>query len=339
MSEATPTLIGSTRLSTPAVATAASMALPPCLSTCRPACAASGWLVTTMPCVAITSERVCAGHPCARTPLTAAQKAGCGVAVHAASNGAGVCEPAGVAASAAARHAAVATMLRVDITGGCIECPRLPSRLWMHGCTAHALHDHLIVLVQLAHLRHDTAVVPHEYHQVDAALLEEDERRERDQPRRLRRVLAAVQRAVAQPHVIAGSRLLAQAILPGQPRPAAGIHLDRREVPRHDRDLHRHRQPAVAAAPIHVRLDVGGLQLLVEYVLRLIEPIVHDGSLCTEHPHRQAAHLDATARARRQRLQVAQESVLVEDIAVLVRNGAGDIERALPDLFPAVRPR
>src|ERR1700675_2255407 len=74
----TPTIMGSTTLSTAAVATAASTALPPRMSTCRPACAASGWLVTTIPCCAMTSERLCAGQPSARAPRTALQNAGCG---------------------------------------------------------------------------------------------------------------------------------------------------------------------------------------------------------------------------------------------------------------------
>src|SRR5215470_17520939 len=80
MSAATPVLLGSTRLSIAAVATAASMALPPSRMICRPACAASGWLVVTMPCGAITSARLCAAQPSARSPRTAAQAAALGVA-------------------------------------------------------------------------------------------------------------------------------------------------------------------------------------------------------------------------------------------------------------------
>ncbi len=52
-------------------ATAASMALPPCRSISRPACAASGSLVATMPWRASTSDRPCASHPCAREPAAA----------------------------------------------------------------------------------------------------------------------------------------------------------------------------------------------------------------------------------------------------------------------------
>src|SRR5215467_5830146 len=70
-----PVFIGSTRLSMAAVATAASMALPPFIMICRPACAASGWLVVTMPCVAMISARLCAAQPSARSPRTAAQAA------------------------------------------------------------------------------------------------------------------------------------------------------------------------------------------------------------------------------------------------------------------------
>src|SRR5215831_17673923 len=80
MSAATPVLLGSTRLSIAAVATAASMALPPSRMICWPACAASGWLVVTIPCGAITSDRLCAAQPSARSPCTAAQAAALGAA-------------------------------------------------------------------------------------------------------------------------------------------------------------------------------------------------------------------------------------------------------------------
>src|SRR5215813_5431378 len=78
MSAATPVLLGSTRLSIAAVATAASIALPPSRMICRPACAASGWLVVTMPRGAITSARLCAAQPSARSPRTAEQAAASG---------------------------------------------------------------------------------------------------------------------------------------------------------------------------------------------------------------------------------------------------------------------
>src|SRR5579862_4475513 len=81
-SEATPTIMGSVSASTPAVATAASIAFPPRIRTWRPACAASGWLVTTIPFAAMTSERLCAGQPEARTPRTARQKGGAGARLH-----------------------------------------------------------------------------------------------------------------------------------------------------------------------------------------------------------------------------------------------------------------
>src|SRR5262249_544001 len=47
-----------------------------------PAWAASGWLVTTIPRRAITSDRLCASQPSARSPRTALQNAGFGVAAH-----------------------------------------------------------------------------------------------------------------------------------------------------------------------------------------------------------------------------------------------------------------
>src|SRR5262252_9372365 len=78
MSAATPVLLGSTRLSIAAVATAASIALPPFIMICRPACAASGWLVVTTPWVAMISERPWAAQPSARSPRTAAHAAAFG---------------------------------------------------------------------------------------------------------------------------------------------------------------------------------------------------------------------------------------------------------------------
>src|SRR5215470_8162409 len=77
----TPTIIGSTTLSTAAEATAASTALPPCWRIRSPACDASGWLVTTMPRRAMTSDRLCASHPSARSPRTPLQNAGAGVEI------------------------------------------------------------------------------------------------------------------------------------------------------------------------------------------------------------------------------------------------------------------
>src|SRR5580704_8983943 len=81
-SEATPTIIGSTTESTAADATAASIALPPCIRMRKPACAASGWLAATIPCCAMTSERDCEGHPSERSPRTALQNGGCGEEPH-----------------------------------------------------------------------------------------------------------------------------------------------------------------------------------------------------------------------------------------------------------------
>ena len=53
-----PQLIGSTTPIIALAAIAASAALPPALSTSSPACDASGWLVATMPFLAITTERL-----------------------------------------------------------------------------------------------------------------------------------------------------------------------------------------------------------------------------------------------------------------------------------------
>ena len=53
----TPVDIGSTTFNVAAVATAASTALPPSMRTLRPAMAARGWLVATMPWVAWIVER------------------------------------------------------------------------------------------------------------------------------------------------------------------------------------------------------------------------------------------------------------------------------------------
>src|SRR5580700_703009 len=86
-SPARPVFIGSTTLSTAAVATAASIALPPFIRIWRPACAASGWLVATMPCWAITSARPWAAQPSALSPLTASQAGGLGSALQTDSSG------------------------------------------------------------------------------------------------------------------------------------------------------------------------------------------------------------------------------------------------------------
>ena len=75
-----PVSLGEVTSSTAPVATAASMALPPFCRISRPACAASGSLVATMPWRARTSDRPCADHPCARDPGTALMVlAGCGL--------------------------------------------------------------------------------------------------------------------------------------------------------------------------------------------------------------------------------------------------------------------
>jgi hypothetical protein len=66
------------------------MALPPRNMICSPACAASGWLVVTMACGAITSARLCARQPSARSPRTASH-AGAFVFPKHADNGGGVC--------------------------------------------------------------------------------------------------------------------------------------------------------------------------------------------------------------------------------------------------------
>ena len=76
-----PTIIGSTSVSMAAVATAASMALPPFLRMSSPACAASGWLVATTPLRAITSDRRCDSQPCDRSPGTPLHQAGLGDAL------------------------------------------------------------------------------------------------------------------------------------------------------------------------------------------------------------------------------------------------------------------
>src|SRR5579863_8269311 len=110
-SPATPTIIGSTTESTAAVATAASTAFPPCRRICRPASAASGWLVATIPCCAMTSDRVCAGQPSARTPRTALQNdAGGTVAQEGSTGGAG-------AAAAAPPSARAMRIARTAVMG------------------------------------------------------------------------------------------------------------------------------------------------------------------------------------------------------------------------------
>src|SRR5207253_5573390 len=81
---------GSVSPSIAAVATAASAALPPCLRICRPAWAASGWLVATMPWRASTSERVCWVQNHIRSPRTAVMLAdGLGIFLVGMPNGVG----------------------------------------------------------------------------------------------------------------------------------------------------------------------------------------------------------------------------------------------------------
>src|SRR5437870_5610771 len=96
-----PTFIGSTRLSTAAVATAASMALPPFFRISSPACAASGWLVATMPLRPMTSERLCGSQPSDRSPSTALHHAGLGSELH---NRTGDCGAAVMQTIAAIAH-------------------------------------------------------------------------------------------------------------------------------------------------------------------------------------------------------------------------------------------
>src|SRR5258705_8551971 len=78
-SPAIPTFIGSIRLSAAAVATAASTAFPPFIRMRRPAWAATDWLVVTIPCCAMVSDRPCLAQPSDRSPGTAVQNAGLGV--------------------------------------------------------------------------------------------------------------------------------------------------------------------------------------------------------------------------------------------------------------------
>src|SRR5215471_11189080 len=81
-SPAMPTFGGKVTLSVAAVATAASIAFPPCIRIRAPAIAAKGWTVVTIPFRAMTSERVCGTHPSARSPRTALHQEGVGISVH-----------------------------------------------------------------------------------------------------------------------------------------------------------------------------------------------------------------------------------------------------------------
>ena len=58
MSPPIPVDSGSTTFNTAAAATEASTAFPPCIKICKPAIAANGWLVATIPLVACTVERL-----------------------------------------------------------------------------------------------------------------------------------------------------------------------------------------------------------------------------------------------------------------------------------------
>src|SRR5215472_13156492 len=82
-----------------------------------PACDASGWLVTTTPRRAITSDRLCASQPSARSPRTPAQNAGFGVVLHDAIDNAGADCPRVTATTASVTTtAAVAVLARVITT-------------------------------------------------------------------------------------------------------------------------------------------------------------------------------------------------------------------------------
>ncbi len=79
------------------------MALPPFRRISRPASAASGSLVATMPWRASTSERPCPSQPCAREPGTAwMPAAGCGLSADGCPNGFGDCALPAIAESTTA---------------------------------------------------------------------------------------------------------------------------------------------------------------------------------------------------------------------------------------------
>src|ERR1700722_1827404 len=78
------------------------MALPPFIRIRAPAIAASGCTVETMPCWAMTSERVCGTHPSDRSPRTAAQDGAEGDSLHICTGG----ESARAAVAADKPHAA-----------------------------------------------------------------------------------------------------------------------------------------------------------------------------------------------------------------------------------------
>src|ERR1700733_432898 len=136
---ARPVFIGSTTFSTAAVATAASMALPPFIRIWRPACAASGWLVATMPCWAITSARPWAAQPTALSPLTASQAGGLGSALQTDSSGiVWATAAAGHRAKAnAAAHDSVLTEIVTEssfrLDSAFAHCPVCSAHLWVHG--------------------------------------------------------------------------------------------------------------------------------------------------------------------------------------------------------------
>src|SRR3954471_16697068 len=113
-SPAIPTFIVSTTLSTADAATAASIALPPCIMMRNPACAASGWLVVMMPCCAITSARLWSFQPSERSPRTAVQAGAFGSVLQTESGGNG-CAAAKVGKRAAERSPRESVKLRVNI--------------------------------------------------------------------------------------------------------------------------------------------------------------------------------------------------------------------------------
>src|SRR5215469_11128256 len=112
------------------------------------------------------------------------------------------------------------------------------------------LHANLVVLVNLAYFGNRTGRVLDEDHEMNAALLMEHLRRQRDQQRRGFLVSASEQGAVPHEYAIAHPLIAWEAVLANHSWPVDCPRRDRLQVPRNDSHLHRHDLPASGAAPI-----------------------------------------------------------------------------------------
>src|ERR1700683_3923962 len=110
------------------------------------------------------------------------------------------------------------------------------NRAALAGRRGKPMHPDFIVFVQFPHLVDRTSSVLHEYHDMNAAFLVKDQRRQGDQFRRRLEIAAPVQRSVAHEHLVARLGFVAVVVVAKQRRPAALADGDRFQIPRHHGD-------------------------------------------------------------------------------------------------------